>query len=93
MSPMSDTPGTISVTGTIVAYHDAVPVDGGVTLTVEAKDGTRTDFYLPSFFTPEPVEENWEIYQVLGGIQVGDTVRIEGERTEFGVSITAVEPL
>jgi len=82
----------VSVTGTLVTLQDAVPVDGGVTLEVEAASGTRTMFHIPSFFTPNPIPEGrWELYQHVTTFSVGDRVRATGEPTESGLLLTSLE--
>jgi hypothetical protein len=80
------------VTGTLTLVRDDVPVDGEVRLFVKARSGKTTEAYLPSFFTaPPPPEENWDLYQVILRMEVGDRITVEGERTDRGLLIKKLQ--
>lgn len=84
----------VVVTGTLVALDDQVPADGGLTLAVEARDGTRTAFHIPSFFTPEPIPPGrWELYQHVKTFSVGESVRATGEPAEGFLLLRSLERL
>jgi len=77
-----------SVTGIVTLIEDHVPVDGGVTLELELDTGKMDTAYLPSFFTaPPPPQEQYELYQIIQQLKLGDRIRVEGERTPQGVKI------
>lgn len=77
-----------SVTGMVTLIEDHVPVDGGVQLELELDTGKMDTAYLPSFFTaPPPPQEQYEVYQVIQQLEIGDRIKVEGERTPQGIKI------
>lgn len=77
-----------SITGIVTQIDDHVPVDGGVWLDLKLESGRMDTAFLPSFFTsPPPPPEQYEIYQLILRLEIGDRVKVEGERTTHGIRI------
>ena len=78
----------VTVTGVVTMKDDQVPVDGGVTMTLQLDDGGAETLVFRSLFTaPPPPPEQLALYQVIAQVRVGDRVRAEGRRRDDGVEL------
>lgn len=85
--PQADFP--VTVTGTIAEIDDRVPVDGGVTITLELDQGGTELLLFGSLFTyPPPDEERVALYQKIVEAEVGSHVKATGIREEDGIELT-----
>ena len=79
----------VTVTGTVTQIDDQVPVDGGVTITLDLDGGGTELLLFGSLFTdPPPDEEKIELYQKILKVEVGNHVRAIGNRGEQGIDLT-----
>jgi len=91
--PMIDAQGSeqVTVSGEVIEKNDQVPVDGGVTMTLQLDDGSHETLLFSSLFTaPPPSPEQLELYQVIAQVELGDRVRAEGKRREDGIALEAL---
>ncbi len=83
--------GEVVFTGTIQSINDAVPVDGGVIITLRSGTGESVTAYLQSFFrVPPPEQWEWDLYEVIRGLTPGQTVIVKGPMTDSGIRITGI---
>jgi hypothetical protein len=81
-------PDVDSVTGVVTKIEDYVPVDGGVSIELKLDNGQTDTAFLPSFFTaPPPPQEQYEIYEMIRELEIGDRITVEGQRTSKGIKI------
>jgi hypothetical protein len=81
-------PAVVTVTGEVTHKDDQVPVDGGVTMTLELDDGGIETLLFGSLFShPPPSQEQLDLYRVIASVNVGDRVTAKGQRSEEGVSL------
>lgn len=81
----------VIVTGDVIAIHDLVPVDGGVTITVTSQSGATERLLFPSLFTvPAPSQQTVKLYDVVRRVEVGDVIRAGGARTAAGVELESL---
>jgi hypothetical protein len=79
----------VTVTGVVTHIDDRVPVDGGVTITLELEGGGTELLLFGSLFTsPPPGEERLELYQKIRAAEVGSRVRVAGIRRDEGIELT-----
>ena len=84
-------PGTVIVSGEVLAVEDLVPVDGGVTITIDLGEGDTEDLLFPSMFTnPPPSEATVALYDVVRRVVVGDLVQAQGTRSTAGIDLESL---
>lgn len=75
----------VSVEGTVSEFVDATPADGNLEFIVEADDGQRIRFYLPSFLVrTDSTDADWRLYERIAGTQDADEVLAEGDFQDEG---------
>lgn len=84
--------GFVVVTGTVVEFQDETPVDGGVTITVTTQGGEMERLFLAPFVEGpvSPPQETVNLYDLVRRVEVGDSIRAEGERTPAGVKLASL---
>ena len=81
----------VVVTGEVVEVQNAIPSDGGITLTVTPEVGGTEQLLFPSLFTlPPPSEETFRLYDVVKRVEVGNVVRAVGIRTTAGIALESL---
>jgi hypothetical protein len=90
--PVGPAPGTtVVVTGDVVEVQNAVPSDGGVTITVTLPSGGTERLLFPSLHTsPPPSEQTLTLYDLVRRVEVGDLIRSEGKRTVSGIEVESL---
>jgi hypothetical protein len=79
----------VTVTGVVTQKDDQVPVDGGVTITLELDEGGTELLLFGSLFTdPPPDDEKLELYRKIVEVQVGSHVKATGIRGDQGIDLT-----
>ena len=79
----------VTVTGVVTQIDDRVPVDGGVTITLDLEGGGTELLLFGSLFTsPPPGEERLELYEKIRQAEVGSRVRATGIRRAEGIELT-----
>ena len=88
-STTPDPESRVTVTGVVTRIDDRVPVDGGVTISLELDWGGTELLLFGSLFTsPPPDEEKLELYQKILGAKVGCRVRATGVKGKEGIHLT-----
>jgi hypothetical protein len=79
----------VTVTGVVTHIDNRVPVDGGVTITLELEGGGTELLLFGSLFTsPPPGDERLELYRKIRQAEVGSRVRATGIRRDEGIELT-----
>ena len=79
----------VTVTGIVTQIDDQVPIDGGVTITLDLDEGGTELLFFGSLFTsPPPDEQTLELYQKILKAEVGSQVKATGVRGEQGIALT-----
>ena len=83
------TPGTTSgviVNGEVTGIQNEIAVDGGITLEVDlVDDGIDRLIFVGLFTAPPPTDEDLGLYDVVRRVEIGDIVRAEGVRRDYGI--------
>ncbi len=79
----------VTVTGVVGQIDDGVPVDRGVTITLELDEGgTELLLFGSLFINPPPDEKRLELYQKILQVEVGSRVKATGFRGDQGIDLT-----
>lgn len=79
---------SVTVTGIVTEVDDRVPVDGGVTITLELDKGGTERLLFESLFTdPPPDEDRLALYEKILTVEVGNHVSATGDREEQGIRL------
>jgi hypothetical protein len=80
--------GLVTVFGVVTHIEDKVPVDGGVTITVDLDRGGSETLFFGSLFTyPPPDEEMLELYEKILEAKVGSRVKAVGIAVLGGIGL------
>jgi hypothetical protein len=89
--PVQPGPATEVVIGEITRIDNQIPVDGGIVLDLTADNGGTDRLLFPSLFTnPPPGEAVLRLYDLVRRVEIGDRVRAEGIRTDYGVDLESL---
>ena len=76
----------VTVTGEVANIQNEIAVDGGITLDVDlVDDGTDRLIFVGLFTVPPPSDEDMRLYDLVRRVEIGDVVRAEGVRRDYGV--------